>query len=137
MGSMLVIGTVVSGGREAPVPAQPTRMVRASTTVSAAHGRKARLSKVVSLGRNTSRLWRGDRPANRPLVPWHNPGHETTIPLAEGKRMDIREISTIAIDAGTRIGLKILGAIVLWVVGRMLIGFLARMAHNALERQRV
>jgi small conductance mechanosensitive channel len=51
--------------------------------------------------------------------------------------MDFKEIGAIALDTGTRVGLKILGAIVLWVVGRMLIGIVARMAHNALERQRV
>jgi small conductance mechanosensitive channel len=51
--------------------------------------------------------------------------------------MDVKEIGTIAMDAGTRIGLMILGAIALWIVGRMLIGLAARMAHNALERQRV
>jgi small conductance mechanosensitive channel len=51
--------------------------------------------------------------------------------------MDFKEIGAVALDTGMRIGLKILGAIVLWVVGRMLIGLAARMAHNALERQRV
>jgi len=51
--------------------------------------------------------------------------------------MDFKEIGAIALDTGTRVGLKILGAIVLWVVGRMLIGIVARMAHNALERRRV
>ena len=51
--------------------------------------------------------------------------------------MDFKEIGAIALDTGTRVGLKMLGAIVLWVVGRMLIGIVARMAHNALERQRV
>ena len=51
--------------------------------------------------------------------------------------MDFKEVGAVALDTGMRIGLKILGAIVLWVVGRMLIGLAARMAHNALERQRV
>jgi len=51
--------------------------------------------------------------------------------------MDFKEIGAVGLDTGMRIGLKILGAIVLWIVGRMLIGLAARMAHNALERQRV
>jgi small conductance mechanosensitive channel len=34
-------------------------------------------------------------------------------------------------------GLKILGAIVVWVVGRYLIGLAVRLVSNALEKQRV
>jgi small conductance mechanosensitive channel len=51
--------------------------------------------------------------------------------------MDFKEISTIVIETGTRVGLKLLAAIVLWIVGRMLIGLTLRMVRNAFERQRV
>jgi small conductance mechanosensitive channel len=34
-------------------------------------------------------------------------------------------------------GLKIIGAIIVWVVGRYLIGLAVRLVSNALEKQRV
>jgi small conductance mechanosensitive channel len=49
--------------------------------------------------------------------------------------MELKEISLVATDVVTRVGLKILGAIVLWVVGRMVIGFAARLVRRAMERQ--
>jgi len=51
--------------------------------------------------------------------------------------MDFKGIGAVALGAATQIGLKLLGAIALWIVGRMLIGIVARMAGNALERQRI
>lgn len=51
--------------------------------------------------------------------------------------MDLKEISAIVLDTGTRVGLKIVGALVLWIVGRMIIGWLARMVQKALDRQRL
>jgi small conductance mechanosensitive channel len=51
--------------------------------------------------------------------------------------MELKEISAIVIDAGTRVGLKVLAAIVLWIVGRMLISLAVRMVRNALDRQKV
>jgi small conductance mechanosensitive channel len=49
--------------------------------------------------------------------------------------MEFKEISLVATDVVTRVGLKILGAIVLWVVGRMIIGFAARLVRRAMDRQ--
>jgi small conductance mechanosensitive channel len=49
--------------------------------------------------------------------------------------MELKEISLVASDVIVRVGLKILGAIVLWVVGRMVIGFAVRLVRRALDRQ--
>lgn len=49
--------------------------------------------------------------------------------------MELKEISLVATDIIIRVGLKILGAIVLWVVGRMVIGFAVRLVRRALDRQ--
>jgi small conductance mechanosensitive channel len=51
--------------------------------------------------------------------------------------MELKDSWPIVLDVGTRVGLKILGAIVLWIVGRMLIGVAARMLQASLGRQRV
>jgi small conductance mechanosensitive channel len=51
--------------------------------------------------------------------------------------MELKEISLVATDVIIRVGLKILGAIVLWVVGRMVIGFAVRLVRRALDRQRL
>lgn len=49
--------------------------------------------------------------------------------------MELKEISLVATDVIIRVGLKVLGAIVLWVVGRMIIGFAARLVRRAVDRQ--
>ncbi len=49
--------------------------------------------------------------------------------------MELKEISLVATDLMIRVGLKILGAIVLWVVGRMVIGFVARLVRRVVDRQ--
>jgi small conductance mechanosensitive channel len=51
--------------------------------------------------------------------------------------MELKDAWVIVTDVATRVGLKILGAIVLWVVGRLLIGMAARMVRAALDRRRV
>jgi small conductance mechanosensitive channel len=49
--------------------------------------------------------------------------------------MELKEISLVATDVMIRVGLKILGGIVLWVVGRMVIGFVARLVGRVVDRQ--
>ncbi len=49
--------------------------------------------------------------------------------------MELKEISLVATDVIMRVGLKIVGAIVLWVVGRMVIGLAARLVRRAVDRQ--
>lgn len=41
------------------------------------------------------------------------------------------------IDVGTRFGLKLLGAIAIWVIGRWVIGFVVRLLQRTLTRQNV
>ena len=54
--------------------------------------------------------------------------------------MDSEQISQLwqtATDVGLRVGLKLVGAIVVFVVGRRLIGFAVRVSSSALARQQV
>src|SRR5689334_21659453 len=47
----------------------------------------------------------------------------------------IEDAKKIVLAYAVPIGGKILGAIVLWIVGRMVIGFIQRMSERALERR--
>jgi small conductance mechanosensitive channel len=51
--------------------------------------------------------------------------------------MDVNQIMQTVTTIAIAFGLKIVGAIVVWVVGRYLIGLAVRLVSNALERQRV
>jgi small conductance mechanosensitive channel len=51
--------------------------------------------------------------------------------------MEPREMLAVATDLGVRFGLRILGAIALWLVGRMLIGFCSRVIGRWLVHERV
>src|SRR4030095_8462032 len=51
--------------------------------------------------------------------------------------MELRDTLQVAIDIGVRFGIRILGAIALWIVGRALIGFCVRFLRRWLVRQRV
>jgi small conductance mechanosensitive channel len=51
--------------------------------------------------------------------------------------MELRDTLQVAIDIGVRFGIRILGAIALWIVGRALIGFCTRFISRWLVRQRV
>ena len=51
--------------------------------------------------------------------------------------MDIRQISDTATAALTTFGLKVLGALLAWIVGRYLIGLAVRMVSAGLMRQQV
>jgi small conductance mechanosensitive channel len=51
--------------------------------------------------------------------------------------VDVNQIMQTVTTIAIAFGLKILGAIVVWVVGRYLIGLAVRLVSNALERQRV
>jgi small conductance mechanosensitive channel len=51
--------------------------------------------------------------------------------------MDLNQIIETVTTIAIAFGLKALGAIVVWVVGRYLISFAVRLVSNALERQRV
>ena len=51
--------------------------------------------------------------------------------------MEPRELLAVATDVGMRFGLRILGAIALWIVGRMLIGFCTRFIGRWLVHERV
>ena len=50
---------------------------------------------------------------------------------------DITRYQDIFVAAVTTVGLKVLGALVFWVVGRWLIGLVLGMIRKALERQKV
>lgn len=49
--------------------------------------------------------------------------------------MDVKSIVDSALPVLTAVGLKVLGAVVLWLIGRWLIGFAVKLMGNALERQ--
>src|SRR5262249_55074880 len=51
--------------------------------------------------------------------------------------MDVNQILNTVTTIGIAFGLKVIGAVVVWVVGRYLIGLAVRLVSNALERQRV
>ena len=51
--------------------------------------------------------------------------------------MDLNQTMQTATDLATRVGLQILGAIVLFIVGRWLINLAVRMMTAALNRQKV
>ena len=51
--------------------------------------------------------------------------------------MDFDQIVTTITTLGIAFGLKVAGAIVVWIVGRYLIGLAVRLVSNALEKQRV
>jgi len=51
--------------------------------------------------------------------------------------MNIERTLQFVIDNGIYFGMKILGAIAIWIIGRWLIGIAARMATAALDRQKV
>ena len=51
--------------------------------------------------------------------------------------MDFNQIVQTVTTIGIAFGLKVAGAIVVWVVGRYLIGLAVRLVSNALEKQRV
>jgi small conductance mechanosensitive channel len=51
--------------------------------------------------------------------------------------MDFNQIMQTVTTIAIAFGLKIIGAIVVWVVGRYLIGLAVRLVSNALEKQRV
>jgi small conductance mechanosensitive channel len=51
--------------------------------------------------------------------------------------MDIDQIMQTVTTIGVAFGLKVLGAIVVWMVGRYLIGLAVRLVSSALEKQRV
>ena len=62
------------------------------------------------------------------------------IPLTESSRsteQDIQKYSDLFVAYATEAGLKVLAAIVLWVVGRWLIGVVGRLLQTALARQKV
>ena len=49
--------------------------------------------------------------------------------------MEFREMLPVALDIAIRIGIRIVGAIVLWIIGRAVIGFIGRMLNRSLVRQ--
>ena len=51
--------------------------------------------------------------------------------------MDMNQIMQTVTTIGVALGMKVLGAIVAWVVGRYLIGFAVRLVSASLERQQV
>ena len=51
--------------------------------------------------------------------------------------MDLSATGQVAIAMATQLGLRVLGAVVLWIVGRMLIGVVVRLAGRALAVRRV
>jgi small conductance mechanosensitive channel len=51
--------------------------------------------------------------------------------------MELKDMLQVAIDVGVRFGIRIVGAIALWIVGRALIGYCGRFISRWLVRQRV
>lgn len=51
--------------------------------------------------------------------------------------MDINQIGTVAVSLLTTFGLKILGAIALWIVGQKLIDFAIRLLRRVFRNQHV
>jgi small conductance mechanosensitive channel len=51
--------------------------------------------------------------------------------------MDTQKMMTALTEQGTRIGLQLLGAVALWVVGRWLIGLAVRLTRSGMDRQKV
>jgi small conductance mechanosensitive channel len=51
--------------------------------------------------------------------------------------VDFSKIQDLIVDTATDVGIKILGAIALWVIGRWLIGITLRMVRGGLERQQI
>ena len=49
----------------------------------------------------------------------------------------MNEFTNTLIDVGTRFGLKLLGAIAIWIIGRWVIGFVVRLLQRTLTRQNV
>ena len=49
----------------------------------------------------------------------------------------MNEFTNTLIDVGTRFGLKLLGAIAIWIIGRWVIGFIVRLLQRTLTRQNV
>src|SRR5262245_53579862 len=51
--------------------------------------------------------------------------------------MDTNELGPLIATLAVQVGLRILGAIALWIVGRMIIGFVVKLIGRSLTRQRV
>jgi len=51
--------------------------------------------------------------------------------------MNIKEVGPLLAGLAVQVGLRILGAIALWIVGRMIIGFVVKLIARSLTRQRV
>ncbi len=51
--------------------------------------------------------------------------------------MDVNEIVRTVIDVGTRVALQLVGAFVVWIVGRRLIGLAMRLVSRAMTRQAI
>ena len=51
--------------------------------------------------------------------------------------VDFSKIQDLIINTATDVGIKVLGAIALWVIGRWLIGLTLRMVRGGLERQQI
>lgn len=51
--------------------------------------------------------------------------------------MDFSKIMQTIVDSGIQIGFKVGGAIIVWIIGRWLIGLAVRLASSALQRQKI
>ena len=51
--------------------------------------------------------------------------------------IDLVKIQNLIIDTAADVGIKVLGAIALWLIGRWLIGFALRIVRGGLERQHI
>src|SRR4029434_1403073 len=71
------------------------------------------------------------------FVPYDGKGSfvDTRLARSDGRkesRMDFGAMGQVAIAMVTQVGLRILGAIILWIVGRMVIGVLVRLVSRSL-----
>ena len=57
--------------------------------------------------------------------------------LTQGAAGDVTTIVQLVVASAVSIGLKVIGAIVLWIIGRWLIALATRLSTNTLERQKI
>ena len=51
--------------------------------------------------------------------------------------IDLSAVMTSLVTTGTQVGLKILGALAIWIIGKMVINFVLNLLTSSMERQKV
>src|SRR5262245_12812698 len=72
----------------------------------------------------------------RTLAYYPRPGAPRGLPAGmEAGRMEPQHMLQVASDVGTRFGVRIVGAIALWIIGRAVINFVGRLINRWLVHQ--